>query len=190
MQLSIAVLFLTLGVVVAEDPLATRRNINLILVNDNRLYRKFFGSDVRRVRDFNRKVVFWINQVYDEVNVSVTLIRSEIWKDGDKVHAKNMTDLLGKISKWASHNMYSRYHYHSLHIITGKKYSDEAVGVGYQSQVCQPNSVGADNYAVDYVQQMKDPIEYMGILVAVSRVISSALLISSCSSTKWATTWV
>lgn len=188
MQLSIAVLFLVLGVVVTQDPLATRRNINLVLVNDNSLYRNFFGSDERRVRDFNKKVVQWMNKVYNQINIHVTLMHSEIWKDGDKIQGKNLGDYLDKFKKWAPDNMYRRYRYHSMHIITGNK-NLGGLGVAYMSQVCRPSSVGANNYAVDHVQRMKDPVEYMGIVVAVSGVVSSsALLISFYSSTKWATT--
>lgn len=146
--------------------LEQRRRIELVIVNDFMLFRDYFSSDARKVKQFNQELVNVMNKIYGQVNMEIALKYSEVWSGGDKITATDFKNLLPKFTDWARDNLKKQMpKYDSAHLITGKK-AYGGLGLGYFATVCGEGSfsTAVNQFAVNAGQPRHTTMYFAHVL--------------------------
>lgn len=96
--------------------------IELLVVNDNKLFTNYFRSDERALRAFNRQLADDMNSAFRKVGINVVLIAVVIWDQPHEVErASNISHMLHLFESYARKELYPKYKFDVAQLLTGEQ---------------------------------------------------------------------
>ncbi|XP_051016721.1 ADAM DEC1 [Acomys russatus] len=122
------------------DLLQGQRYIGLFLVLDNAFYKMYKGN-VTQIKSFVFEVLNLLNMIYKTIDIQVSLVRMEIWSDGDKIKVEpNIGATFTNFMRWHYSNLGKRTHNHAQ-LLSGTGFRAGRVGMAAANSLCSTSSV-------------------------------------------------
>ncbi|KAK3539102.1 hypothetical protein QTP86_024036, partial [Hemibagrus guttatus] len=114
----------------------------IILVVDNRMYKKMDGND-NKVRNRIFEIVNFVNAVYKPMNTFIALIGLVIWKDSDQIQVTEPAGAtLEAFTTWRNKELMKMQKHDNAHLITGIDFEGSTVGLAFIGTLCTGHSTG------------------------------------------------
>ncbi|CAD6185463.1 unnamed protein product [Caenorhabditis auriculariae] len=111
------------------------RFVELALVADNSMYRKF-KSDEAALNNHLHSIVNIMNSLYYPLHIRISLVYSEIWKEGDKLSV--VSDANKSLSEFMNYRkgILKEHPHDNAHLLTNVVFTDGVVGKAYRGTMC------------------------------------------------------
>lgn len=111
------------------------RYVELALVADYSMYEKY-GKDEKKVNDRLHSIANIVNSLYHPLNVKITLVYTEVWKDGDKFSVATSGDKTLERFMAYRKTMLKEHPNDNAHLITNEKFEQGVVGKAFKGTMC------------------------------------------------------
>uniref|UniRef100_A0A0B8RZW1 Metalloproteinase (Type III) 2b n=1 Tax=Philothamnus irregularis TaxID=1899461 RepID=A0A0B8RZW1_9SAUR len=119
--------------------LRTPKYIELLVVADNVMYRKYTGN-LTAVKTRIYGIVNNVNMMLRVFHIHLALMRVEIWSKKDKINVQSAADVtLDLFGKWREDDLLANPHRSNdnAQLLTGINLNGQTVGLGYVGSLCQ-----------------------------------------------------
>ncbi|XP_070621425.1 zinc metalloproteinase-disintegrin-like ohanin [Erythrolamprus reginae] len=121
-----------------REYLQAKKYVELFIVADNRMFRKY-SRNITAVRSRVFDIVNFINMVYKPLNIHVALTGLEIWSDEDKIHVNVESGAtLSQFSTWREEVLLKRKSNDNAQLLSGIDFTGATVGLAYIATMCVP----------------------------------------------------
>ncbi|XP_066449283.1 zinc metalloproteinase-disintegrin-like MTP4 isoform X2 [Eleutherodactylus coqui] len=165
-----------------ETFLRSRKYIEMYVVADNSMFRKFNGreDDIRR-RIFG--IVNFVNQVYKPLNLFVALTGMEIWSNGNQFQVVTSANTnLQRFSEWREKQLLSRKPHDNAQFLTNMDFDGSTIGLAWISTLCSNTHSAAviQDHSEDYIPVAATLAHEMGHNLGMNHDDHCSCRASSC----------
>ncbi|KAM9742928.1 disintegrin and metalloproteinase domain-containing protein 28 [Menidia menidia] len=116
--------------------------IQLLLVADNRMYKKMDGDEAAlRKRVF--EIVNFVNMAYRPLRTFVALVGLEVWSSRDLISVTTSAgENLENFRNWRNSDLMKRKPHDNAHLLSGIDFDGATLGLAYVGTLCSGSSVG------------------------------------------------
>lgn len=117
--------------------------VELVLVVDNSLYRKF-NSDVWEVHRYCTDIVNHVNMLFNQLNIFVALTGIDVWDRYDKIQvSRRADDTLNNFLQYRRKELLRNHRNDHAQLLTAVEFQDHVIGKAKLGGMCTSNSSGA-----------------------------------------------
>lgn len=117
--------------------------VELVLVVDNSLYRKF-GSDIWEVHRYCTDVVNHINMLFNPLNIFIALTGVVVWDRYDHIQvSRRADDTLNNFLQYRRKELLRQHPNDHAQLLTAVEFQDHVIGKAKLGGMCTSNSSGA-----------------------------------------------
>lgn len=93
----------------SDNGLQRKRQMNIIVVNDYALRKRFFNGNNDRVEKMNKNVTKFVRRIFKQVNIGVNLDKMYYWWKPNKIVAADIDELAKKFAKNVAKELFEEY---------------------------------------------------------------------------------
>uniref|UniRef100_A0A1I7RQQ1 Disintegrin and metalloproteinase domain-containing protein 28 n=1 Tax=Bursaphelenchus xylophilus TaxID=6326 RepID=A0A1I7RQQ1_BURXY len=112
-----------------------RRYVELVFIADKSVFDKY-DSDEEKVHNRMESIANVVNSMYAPINIRITLVYADIWKDADVFPiTENSDDALNKFLVYRKGLIFDHPH-DNAHLLTQTRFSNSVIGKAYRGTMC------------------------------------------------------
>ncbi|CAD5213693.1 unnamed protein product [Bursaphelenchus okinawaensis] len=112
-----------------------RRYVELVFIADKSVYDKY-GNDEEKVHHRMESIANVVNSMYAPINIRITLVYADIWKDADVFPiTENSDDALNKFLVFRKGLIFDHPH-DNAHLLTQMRFNNNVIGKAYRGTMC------------------------------------------------------
>ncbi|KAI6201966.1 Disintegrin and metalloproteinase domain-containing protein 12 [Aphelenchoides besseyi] len=121
-----------------------KRYVELALVADYSVYEKY-NKDERVVNDRMQSLANMVNSLYAPLNIRITLVWADIWKDGNVFEVTEESDtVLSSFLKYRKDILFAHPH-DNAHLLTEIRFSNRVIGKAFRGTMCSYDFSGGND---------------------------------------------